>query len=114
MMPRARSFAVTPSGKRSAHVNQHGFRLALRQALGGQHVLDFGGANAEGQRAERAMGAGVAVAAYDGHARLGQSEFRTDDVHDALVGRIHVEQRNAEIFAIFLQRLQSAWRRWDR
>ena len=92
-------------GERSAYINQHGFRLALRQALRGQHVLDFRCANAECQRAECAMRAGVAVAADDGHARLGESEFGADDVHDALVGRVHVEQRDAEFLAILLQRL---------
>ena len=51
------------------------------------------------------MRAGMAVAADDGHARLGKSEFGADDVHDALVGRIHVEQRDAKFLAILLQRL---------
>ncbi len=92
-------------GQRSADINQHGFRFALRQALRGQHMLDFGCANAECQRAKRAMRAGVAVSANDGHARLGESEFGADDVHDALVGRVHVEQRNPEILAILLQGL---------
>ena len=32
-------------------------------------------------------------------------EFGSDDVHDALLGRVHVEQRNAEFLAIFLQGL---------
>ena len=31
-------------------------------------------------------------------------EFRADDVDDALLGRIHIEQRNAKLAAIFLQR----------
>ena len=45
----------------------------------------------------------MAVAADDRHPGLGNAQFRPDDVHDALVGRIHVEQRNAELAAIFLQ-----------
>ena len=92
-------------GEFSPNVDQHGFRFALRQALRGQHVLDFGCANAERQRSERAVRAGVAVAADDRHAGLGKSEFRADYVDDALVGRVHVEQRNAEFLAIFLQGL---------
>jgi hypothetical protein len=50
------------------------------------------------------MRAGVAVAADDGHAWLRKSEFRADDVHDALIGGIDVEERNAELFAVFLER----------
>ena len=38
----------------------HGLGLVLDQALRGEHVLDLGGADAEGQRAERAVGGGVA------------------------------------------------------
>ena len=37
-----------------------------QQALRGQHVPDLAGADAEGQGAEGAVGAGVAVAADDG------------------------------------------------
>ena len=44
--------------------------LRLQQALRGQHVADLGGADAEGQCAEGAVRAGVAVAADDGLARL--------------------------------------------
>jgi len=71
-------------------------RLALQQALRGQHVADFRGADAERQRAERAMRRGVAVAADDGHARLGDAEFRADHVHDAAVRAAEVEQFDAE------------------
>ena len=38
----------------------HGLERAMRQRLGGQHVLDLAGADAEGQRAEGAVGGGVA------------------------------------------------------
>ena len=49
------------------------------------------------------MGAGMAVAAYDRHTRLRQTEFRADYVDDALIRRIHIEERNAKVFAVFLQ-----------
>ena len=45
---------------------------------------DLAGADAEGQRAECAVGAGVAVAADDGHARLGDAHLRPHHVDDAL------------------------------
>ena len=59
---RARSAPVDVDGE--------GLRPALQQALRGEHVADFGRADAEGEGAERAMRAGVAVAADDGLARL--------------------------------------------
>jgi hypothetical protein len=65
----------------------------MRQRLGGQHVLDLAGADAEGQRTERAVRRRVRVAAHDGHAGLGQTELRADDVHDALVDVAHREVR---------------------
>src|SRR5690349_25132027 len=46
----------------------------------------------------------MAIAANDGHTWPCQSEFRAYDVHDSLVRRIHVEQGNAEFFAILLKR----------
>src|SRR5262249_51380513 len=88
----------------AAYVNEHGLRLALRQTLRGQHVFDLGGSNAEGQRAERATRAGVAVAANNRLAGLRQAKFRTNHVHDALFGRIDVEQRDAEVLAVLLER----------
>ena len=47
---------------------------------------------------------GVAVAAGDGHARLGQAVFGSDDVDDALVGAGQVEKRHAELAAVVLER----------
>ena len=67
-------------------------------------MFDAGGPNASCPRSERAVGRGMAVAADDGHARQGEAEFRADDVDDALVGRVHIEQGNAKLAAIFLQR----------
>ena len=51
-------------------------RLELQQRLRRQHVLDFARANAERQRAERAVRGGVAVAANDRHARLRDAKLR--------------------------------------
>ena len=84
----------------------HRFRLALRHGLGGQHVLDLAGADAEGQRAERAMRAGVTVAAHDGHARLGQAQLGPDDVHDALQRAEAILEADAELLAVALERVE--------
>ena len=68
-------------------------------------MLDLGRADAEGQRAEGAMGRGMAVAADDGHARLGQALLRPDDVDDALADVVHGIVRHAEVARVLLQRL---------
>src|SRR5690606_36177583 len=73
--------------------------------LGGQHVLDLAGADAERDAAERAVGGGVGVAADDGHARLGQAELRADDVDHALAGVAHRVQADAELSAVLAQGL---------
>jgi hypothetical protein len=48
-------------------------------------MLDLGGADAEGQGSERPMGGGMAVAADDRHARLGQAQLRPHDMDHAPV-----------------------------
>ncbi len=85
------------------HQDQHVLGLALDQGLGRQHMLDFGGADANRQRAERAMGGGVRIAADDGHARQDRTLFRPDDMHDALAGIGHGEFGDAELGAIMFQ-----------
>ena len=99
MMASATSLAVTPGGQVALDGDGHGLRPHLGQGLGGQHVLDLAGADAEGQRTERAVGRGVAVAADDGHARLGPALLGPDDVDDALVGVAHREAGDAELGA---------------
>ncbi len=89
--------------QRALDVDGVGFGLGLQQALAGQDVLDLAGADAEGQRAECAVGGGVAVAADDGHARLRQAQLRADDVDDAAVGAVEAEQRDAKVAAVLLQ-----------
>src|SRR5262249_31249555 len=69
---------------RPVHLHFERLRLALQQALAGQHRFHFAGANAEGERAEGPVSSRVAVAAHHGHAGLRESEFGTDDVYDAL------------------------------
>ena len=83
----------------------HVLRPLLQQRLGRQHVLDLGGADAEGERAEGAVRRGVAVAADDGHAGQGEALLGADDVDDALADVVDVEQRDAELAAVLLQGL---------
>ena len=83
----------------------HRLRPPLDQALGGEHVLDLGGADPEGERAEGAVGGGVAVAADDRHPGLGQPELGADHVHDPLAVGAERVDRDAELLAVALQRL---------
>ena len=83
----------------------HVLRASLDQGLGRQHVLDLGGADAEGERAERAVRRGVAVAAHDRRAGQGEALLGADDVDDALADVLDVEQGDAEVPAVLLQGL---------
>ena len=79
--------------------------------LRGQHVFHFAGADAESQRAERAVRGGVAIAADDGVAGLRDAQLGADDMNDALICAVHVEQVDAEFFAVLLERVElRAWR----
>ena len=92
-------------GQRAVDRDPHVLRLGLDQRLGGQHVLDLGGADAVGERAEGAVGRGVAVAADDRHARQGEALLRPDDVHDALAGVELVVIFDAELARVRGERL---------
>ena len=92
-------------------VDGESLRFALQQALGGEHVADFGAADAEGEGAECTVRARMAVAADDGHAGLCGAELRTDDVHDAAPRIAHAEQFDAEFGGIALELRAPAWRR---
>ena len=70
--------------KRAVDLDAHVLGLGLDQGLGREHMLDLGGADAVGERAERAVGRGVAVAADDCRARQREALLRPDDVDDAL------------------------------
>ena len=59
-----------------------------------------------GERAERAVRRGVAVAADDRHAGLRHAELRADHVHDPLTPAAGREERHAELLAVRAQRLE--------
>ncbi len=89
-------------------VDGEGLRLALQDALGGEHVSDLGGTDTEGQGAECTMGAGVTVAADNGAAGTREAQLRADDVHDPAQLAVHVQQFDAGLGAIALQLLNLA------
>ncbi len=80
-----------------------GLRVALEQGLGRQHHLDLAGADPEREGPERAVRAGMRVAAHDGHPRLGQAELGTDDMDDALGRVADAVQRDPELGAVGLE-----------
>ena len=84
-------------------VDRERLRPALQQALRREHMADFGRADAEGEGAECAMRAGVAVAADDRLAGLRDAELRPDDVHDAAAAVLQIEQLDAEFARVDLE-----------
>jgi hypothetical protein len=63
-------------------------------------------ANAERDRAKRAVRRGVAVAARDRHSRLRETELGADHVHDALTVVIKTGEADAEVAHVALERRQ--------
>ena len=68
-------------------------------------MLHLGRADAVGQRAEGAVGRGVAVAADDGHAGQGPALLGADDVDDALPDVGHGVVVDPEILGVPVERL---------
>ena len=67
-------------------------------------MLDIGGADPEAQRAERTVGCGVAVAGAHDHARQDEALLGCYDMLDALPLIEDVEQLDAEIGAVLLEK----------
>ncbi len=89
--------------RRPTKMDAHVLGLLLAQGLGGQHVLDLAGADAEGQGAEGAVGGGVGVAADDRHAGLGEALLGADHVDDALAVGAQGVDVDAELGAVALE-----------
>ena len=103
MIASTTSLAVTPAGERAVDGDRHRARPRLREGLGGQDVLDLARADAERQRAERAVGRRVAVAAHDGEPGLRQALLGSDHVHDALARLAHRIEPDTELGAVGAQ-----------
>jgi hypothetical protein len=72
-------------GQLAVDLDQHVLRLLGQQGLRGQHVLDLAGADAVRQRAEGAVGGGVAESPQTTVMPGSVAPLlRADDVHDAL------------------------------
>ena len=81
-------------------VDAERLRRSLLATLRGENVFHLTGTDTESERTHGAMSRGVAIAADYGHARLGESQFRTDYVHDALMARMHAVVRDTEFPAV--------------
>ncbi len=82
----------------------HVLALALDQRLGGQHMLDLRRADPMRERAEGAVGRGVAVTANDRHPRQSPALFGPDDVDDALPHIRHRVIVDAKIPGVLVER----------
>ena len=69
-------------------------------------MLDFGGADADGHGAKRAVRGGVRIATHNRHARLRQAQHRRERVHHTLIGVSQRAQTYAEILAVLFERAQ--------
>src|SRR5450759_870970 len=90
--------------QRAIHQHLHGLGFFRQQTLCRHHVLDLGRADAERQRGECAVRAGVRIAAHHRHARQGRALLRPDHMHDALTHIGHFEFVHAKLDAITVQR----------
>src|SRR5262249_58400841 len=90
---------VDPRAKLPGDLDAADLGTADREALAREHVAHLARADAERERAEGPVGARVAVAARDRHARLGQAELGPDHVHDALMARLPAGEADAVLAA---------------
>ena len=69
---------------RAFEANAHALWFFLRQGLCGQHMAQFGCANAKGQGAKPAIGAGMAIAAHHGGAGQHNAKLWPHHMHNAI------------------------------
>src|SRR5207302_9766809 len=103
-------FCGDASGALSVEENVQRLRARLNETLRRENVLNFAGTNAERQSAECAVCGGVAVAANNRLSGLRDAQFRTDDVHDALILAVHVKKADAGFAAVFFEGVKLGFR----
>jgi hypothetical protein len=85
------SFAVTPRPPRPSKRTRIVFGW-LDESLGRKDMDQLGRADPKRECSDCALRAGVAVAADEQRARQGQTQFRPDDMHNALSRLADIEQ----------------------
>ena len=94
-------YAGTPSAP--SELDAHAFLLALTQRLRREDAFALTRADPECHGAEGAMGAGVAVAAYQGAAGKREPGFGPDDVDDPMTMVVDRDVGNSEALSIASQ-----------
>jgi len=97
--------AATPAPG-SVDGDPHVLRLLGAQGLSGQDVLDLRRADAVGQRAEGSVGRRMAVAADNGHARLGAALLGTHHMDNAISDVSHGEELDPVVLDVAFQGLE--------
>src|SRR5205807_1661751 len=92
-----------PSGTLAVDENVERLGARLNETLSCEDMFDFAGADAKGQRAECTVRGGVAVAANNSLPGLGDAQLGADDMHDALILAVHVEETDTGFATVFLQ-----------
>ena len=77
--------------QRTLDANIHRLGTLLQEALCGQDMLNFAGANTKGQCAHGSMRRGMRVAAHQGHARQRDTLLRANNMYNALASVVHVK-----------------------
>ena len=80
---------------RAFKANAHALWFFLRQGLCGEHMAQFGCANAKGQGAKPAIGAGMAIAAHHGGAGQHNAKLRPHHMHNAIAILAKIEKPDA-------------------
>src|SRR4051812_42026580 len=79
-------------------------RFFLLQTLGCEDVLNFARPDTERQCPKSTVSGCVRVAADDRHAGVRESLLRPEDVNDALLYAVEIEESNAEFRAVSTKR----------
>ena len=93
-------FGCHPLTQFTVYRNAHRFGTGLKNTLRSHHHFHFTRTDTESHRTHCAMGRSMRVAAYDCHARQGQSAFRTYHMDNAVLLVHHAEMLQPEVFRI--------------
>src|SRR5690606_35282241 len=66
---------INPFSQNTIDVDSHSFGFADQQSLGSKDLFYLAGSNSKCDRPKSPVRGGMAITAYDGHARLGNAEF---------------------------------------
>ena len=78
-------FRADAGAEQAIHTNFHRFGAGELQRLRRQHMLDFAGADTEGQSTQSAVGCRMAVTTDQGRTRQGKALLRSDNMDNALI-----------------------------